>query len=326
WFTDLAQAADIHLAEEAAGRWGCGHGDRDRVLLRFPGGPAVAVCSACGKRAGNLHTRLRSRYRGPRERTPVDVEVLRPDGSTLAPGAEELALYRAARAEEATVIASALEQWRRGHTGRHYVLGERDFGEDLEAFLGALGARPWEREALRRAVPEGHVGREATVAAVLAAHPGRFTAALEAVLPGEPGFAARHPGVGPQELLRLAHLETERRKAVADLPAPSGLGPVGAWADRFVRFRRTHNERETLDRLRDDRNALAIPPGHFWAFAQALGGSLVGLERHFDVQAREAGEAWREAARRVLDATGAAYVEALDRYLQETGSGERAEA
>lgn len=107
WFSDLAEKAGLRISEEAPGRWGCGHADRPRALLRFRGGPALAACGACGKRADGLHRLVRERYAGPGVRQPVDLAVLRPDGGEAAPSREAMARYRAGIEGEDGLVRSA---------------------------------------------------------------------------------------------------------------------------------------------------------------------------------------------------------------------------
>ncbi len=107
WLQALGEKANAPLSEEAPGRWGCGHADRARALLRFRGGPAIALCAPCGKKAERFHGLLRERYAGPQVRQPVDLAVLRPDGSEAAPGREAMAKYRAGVMSEDGLIRSA---------------------------------------------------------------------------------------------------------------------------------------------------------------------------------------------------------------------------
>ncbi len=109
WFANVGGEA-VALASEALDQYGCGHPDRDRVVLQLEGGPSMACCAPCGQRLeGRLHGRVRERYLGPRQKKPVEIQVRRADGgATLEPTREAMARYRAGIATEADVIRSAL--------------------------------------------------------------------------------------------------------------------------------------------------------------------------------------------------------------------------
>lgn len=102
WLADLC---DVALSAEAQDRFGCGHGDVDRVALRFHGGPAIVVCPNCGKKAGHMHGRIGQRYAGPKQRQPVEVLRLRPDGTEAPLDAESVAAYRGGVLNEAMLLA-----------------------------------------------------------------------------------------------------------------------------------------------------------------------------------------------------------------------------
>ncbi len=85
---------DIPLKAEAPDRFGCGHADTDRVMLRFPDGPGIAICPTCAKKEGHMHGRIAGRYAGPKQRQPVDVVRLGADGTEHPLNAEAVASYR----------------------------------------------------------------------------------------------------------------------------------------------------------------------------------------------------------------------------------------
>ena len=109
WFANVG-GEDVAIASEALDQYGCGHPDRDRVVLGLEGGPSLACCGPCGARAGEggIHRRLRERYLGPRQKRPVTIHVRKADGADLLePGREAVARYRAGLASEQDVIRSA---------------------------------------------------------------------------------------------------------------------------------------------------------------------------------------------------------------------------
>jgi hypothetical protein len=99
WFDAIAGEA-IELRPEAPEEWGCGHTDRARVDLEMRGGPSITCCGPCGTRVEGLHKRVRERYVGPQQRQPVEVHLLKADGTSHEPGREAVAKYRAGLLDE----------------------------------------------------------------------------------------------------------------------------------------------------------------------------------------------------------------------------------
>ncbi|MGB0651838.1 MAG: hypothetical protein ACPGQL_01440 [Thermoplasmatota archaeon] len=326
WYAKLAKRGDLTLQQEENGRWGCGHTDRDRVLLTFRGGPGLAVCGACGKRAGHMHKLVAQHYAGPRRRQPVRLAILRADGESLELDDKDAAAYRAGVDTEQNAISKVIAAWRKeardASDGPRFVLGDQDHGSDQAEFLDALAPEPWERTALAAMTKDGFVRRATTVAEVLATLKDDLSTGVAALLPGDDRFLAEHAGATPRDLLRLAHEEAQHREAVAKLPTPQGIGTAGRWVDELARDACGRPAAEALQQLRRTHVDPALR-GHQAAFLAAMGADLAG-QADLTEGEREAGRARKELAAAVLAAEGKAYVAALDRYLQESGSGERA--
>jgi hypothetical protein len=324
WFEDLAERVGVPL-ERHGDDWCCPHADSATVELAFrgEGAPAVRACGGCGAKAGNLHRALLERCLvGARPGRPVDIRVALPAGDRLEVPETVATAYAKGATDEAGLLDQVLKAWRAA-AGRRYLLGRRDFGTDQEAFLEALGLEPWERDAARAMTRDGHLGDARGPADVLAAHRDRLAEGVDAILPGEgAAFAARHAGTEARAVLRLAREQAQRRERVRDLPEIPGLGPLGSWIDGFVRQARTLDRPQLLQRVR--REVAQSPfPAHLCAFLQASGLAGEG-ERSFTPDQKEAGTHWAPLARRVLEATGPAYRDAVLAYLAETGAGESA--
>lgn len=326
WFDDLADRTEVQLSVTDEGA-ACPHGDRPRVAMRMRGGPVILVCGACGHAAKNLHNHVTQRYLCGHPAKPVDLHIALPEGGQAPVGDNLQALYRAGKTDEADLIETALRAWRReakGSGSGRFVLAGRDFGADHDAFLDALQLAAWERDPVRRMTAGGHVGAHSAAADVLADHREQVPAGVEALLPGEgDSFVRQHAGVEARTLLRLAHNEAERRAKTRDLPDLSGeLGELGQWIDRFARDQRTHERAKLLADVRK-----LIPqsdhPAHLYAFLCAAGFESEG-DRSFSREQKEAGAHWAPLAKRVLDATGTEYREAVLGYLRDTGAGESA--
>ncbi|MFO1534333.1 MAG: hypothetical protein ABR586_01575 [Thermoplasmatota archaeon] len=324
WFLDLAARTGLQLATDATGGR-CPHADRARLALAFRGGPALVACGPCARRAGHLHGHVSNRALcGDQPGRPVELEVRLAAGGSLPVPEPVQAAYRSGNLDEESVLDRVLKEWRSTPTGLRFVLGSRDFGTDQEAFLGALGLEPWERAPVHAMTREGHVGENPAVADVLASHRARLPDAVATLLPAADAaaFVAAHPGVEARTLLRLAHEEAERRARTKDLPALPGLGPLGRWIDGFARDARTLDRARLLQEVRKQVPA-SRHPAHLYAFLRAVGLGSEG-ERTFTLEQREAGTHWEPLAKRVLEATGEGYREAVLAYVRETGAGETA--
>jgi len=317
----LAGRASITLGPDGDD-WTCPHRDAPRVRLGFRGGPGILVCAACGKTAGNLHGRLRNLYAGPRERHPVEVDVVIA-GQRLEPPPERLAAYRGGVEGERHLIEPVERAWReRSGDGVRFLLGGRDLGDDQEAFLDALGAEGWMRDALAAMTRTGHVGRSDRLGSVLQEHAGSIVEGVRVFLGDDaPAFAAARSHLSPDAVLRQAHDEAEARARVADLPDLGGLGPVGSALDDWARTVRRDGRAAGIDWVR--RSAGRIPDQHRFALVTALGGDL-SLDHTFDADARGAGGRLVDAARALLEAAGDDYRAALAAYLHQSGVGETA--
>lgn len=327
WLDALATRAEVALERDASGIH-CPHADeRPTVILGFRGGPDLAVCGPCGKRARpSLHALMAARYAGPRRRQPFRVACRVPDGTQAEPERELLAKYRAGLVTEPALLDATMGAWRAqaqatsGNAGRRFILGEQDFGDDLDAFLDALGAEPWERTALAAMVDGGHVGRRSTVAAVLDRHEARLADGVAAILGGpDDAWWQAHRGATPRDMLRLAAEEARRREVLATLPSPQGLGVVGAFVDAVAR--KALSEGAHAARTWARANADGVPAAHLFACLAALAKGA-SSEVGFTPDQVDAGRAWAEPAAAVLESTGPSYLDALAAYLSVTGTGE----
>lgn len=106
WFEAIGSDA-VTLSQESDALRGCGHADRDRVVLGLSDGPSVACCAPCAGRLEGLHRRMRERHVGPQQKRPFTIQVRKADGQLKEPTREAQARYRAGIATEADVIRSA---------------------------------------------------------------------------------------------------------------------------------------------------------------------------------------------------------------------------
>lgn len=304
------------LHQETEDRWGCGHRQADRVSLRFRGGPAIAICPPCARPEKNLHVRLAARYAGPRQRQPVEVEYLAPDGVAHELRGEVVAAYRAGAATEGTVAAEGRKTWR-PTGGTRYVFDGHDFGDDQEAFVQAVAKEEWERAAVRAATPDGHTDIGSSIEDILHAHQDHIVAAWRAAT-GNEGAPPRIPGRDLRGWLRREHDDAQRTRRMQRLPDPGDLGPVGRYLDRVARVHAADGPAAALRVAREGGGAL-VPAWQMATVMRALGGDLPrGLDEDSVGAVKESEGRLRE----LLEARGDAYVELLRRHLHDSGTGE----
>ena len=319
WIESLAARLEVTLvADDRDAR--CEHPDRAALAHVLPGtprGPEVRLCPDCLPK--ETPPAFTSRVRNPGGRRPFTLEVVFPDGTRRPVGADADAFYRVGRSSGSDLVAAEVAAWQKGLTGR-FAIGDRLFASQDE-FLDAIEAPGWMRPALRAMTAPGHAGPPMSLADLLVRHRARLADGLHALGADPAAVAARGANADEGALLRLAHEQADRDAKTADLPAVALSGSIGQWIDSFVRLRRTDGETVALQKGRREAPRLAHK-AHVAAFIAALGSDpAVGTGFSFDQ--KEAGLHMAPLAKRVLEATGPAYVEALRDYLEQSGSGEQ---
>jgi hypothetical protein len=321
WVEALGARLEVALELDGASAR-CAHPDRAslaHVLGEGGDGARVEVrlCAACcGPETGAV---LASRLATPGGRRPFTLAVVLPDGTRKDVGRDADAYYRVGKATGADLVQDAVSGWHAALGAGRYAIGDRLFaGQD--AFLDAVEAPAWMRPALAAMTAGGHAAPPMSLADLLARHRDRLADGVRA-LGGDPAsLAAKGANADEGALLRLAHESAERAAKTSDLPDPRAKGRIGSWIDGFVRLRRVEGEATAVARTR--REAAILPhKAHVAAFLVACGADA-SVGTGFTRDQVEAGQALAPLARRVLESTGPAYLEALRGYLMESGSGE----
>lgn len=320
WVEELGRVAEARVTKVDGG-WAFGKPDVPRIRLTFRGGPFIDGDG----RHGNLHELLGGGYAGPRERHPVEIDVVLPDGTLAEPDREFLAEYRAGVKTEREVIDDATARWRKKEREKasRFILGEQDFGTDQAAFLDALSPEAWERPVLERLTKGGFARRAATTADVFEHERARLGDAISPLVPDADAFLAARAKTPARDVARQAVEEAEARRRDARLPRIAG-GPETRLVDAVARAS-LRGRQAALDALRAGLDAGQVPMGHIAAFTAALGGDL-NLQSRFNQDAKLSAQVLQDAARRVLASEGDAYIESVQHFLQEAGSAERPQA
>ncbi len=315
WIAALAERASITL-ESVDDGWACGH-DAAQVVLGFRDGPSIRVCGRCGKKGGQFHRILASRYAGPRQRQPLRVQIRAPDGQLLKPEAEPVAKYRAGIHSEEDLIKDTLAGW--SPEGTVWMLGG-NIHRNLESWLDELGAQPWERTALAAMAPDGFDKDAQSVSQVLEALSHRLDDGVKAVLPDTTGaWLGSHRQMAIRDILRAADHEATRREATANMPAQA-WGPIGTFLDAMARTNKADGRTATIASLRKAADEGSIPALHLWLALQGIGGDTSLAARIGDHT--EDGGPLIPLAQAVFTSEGEAYTAALADYLRQTGTGE----
>lgn len=323
WIDALSRDDEVTLGPEDQD-YGCGHQGTGRVVLGLRGGPSIAICKACARRTGNLHGRLAARYVGPRLRQPVEVWFEAPDGQRMEWDPKQVAAYRAGTTSERDLIREATDRWRQATptAGPRFVLGERDFQDDQEAFLDALDIEPWERQALAVMTRDGHQGRRDAVEAVLRRNKTRLPDGLAAI--ADTDLVDRllsQPTSDLRGVLREAHEQQERRIKTAALPRVHASGPIGRLLDDAARAHLTEGPRGAI--------AVATQsPAAGWmrcAVVLACNGDP-DLDGGFNADEKGAAEPWVERLQQLFASEGDDYTQRLREAVEASGTGEAVEA
>ena len=320
WWDQVGAKAGV--AWEDHGIRTCPHPHDDLVRVGFPGGPHGAVCGRCAPEG--LHASMKQRFAGPHERRPFEVRVLRGgvDGEAMEVERELLASYRAGVADERTVIRQTLAQWREAAEGVRFNLGAKEY-DSHDAFLDALGAEGWLRDAAKAMTRHGHQGPSEGLPAVLEAHRDRLDRGVATMLERPAAFLDQHRGLTAHAVLHKAHDEQARRAAMAALPQVSDLGPAGRWVDHWARTVRAQGGSAGLALVRHATSDAPVPRGHLVAFLLASGGDLA-LDASFTPDEEAQGKALAATVQRLASCGPDGYEAALRGYLMEGGLGEDA--
>lgn len=295
----------------------CAHPDRASLAHVLGDGVEVRLCaSCCGPETGAV---LSARLSTPGGRRPYALTVVLPDGTRKDVGRDADAYYRVGKTAGAEVVQGVLAAWHSGLGAGRFAVGDRLF-PDQAAFLDAIEAPAWMRPALAAMTKDGHAAPTMSLADLLARHRDRLADGVRALGADPAEVAAKGANADEAALLRLAHESAERRAKTADLPEPRNAGRIGSWIDGFVRLRRLEGESTAIARTR--REAALLPhKSHVAAFLVACGADA-SVGTGFSRDQVEAGHSLAPLAKKVLEATGPSYLEALRGYLVESGSGE----
>jgi hypothetical protein len=317
WVEALGARLEVALEMDGASAR-CAHPDRASLAHALAPGVEVRLCAACcGPETGAV---LASRLATPGGRRPFTLAVVLPDGTRKEVGRDADAFYRVGKSTGADLVQGVLAAWHAGlaQAGR-FAVADRLFA-DQEAFLDAVEAPDWMRPALAAMTKGGDAAPAASLADLLARHRDRLADGIRALGADPAEVAARGANADEGALLRLAHEAAERRARTADLPEPKAAGRIGQWIDGFVRVRRLEGETTAIARTR--REAALLPhKAHVAAFLVACGADP-SVGTGFSRDQVEAGQSLAPLAKKVLEATGPAYLAALRGYLAESGSGE----
>ncbi len=323
WLDELATEVNAPL-RPVEGGYALGEAKGAYVRLDFRGGPSLRIYPGPGM--GNVHKAVSARYAGPRQRHPVEVVVVLPNGEQTEPSRDALASYRGGIMDERALSDSSVAAWRTEHgkAGRRYVLGDRDLGEDQEAFLAAVKHEAWEEPALRAITADGFVGKARHGADVFDALEGKLGIAIATMLPADAcrRLLAARGRMPAHDVVRKAHEQAELARVDRLLPAVSGGAEVQC-IDAIARGRLLRGRAGALDAVRKALDAAKVPPGHIAAFLAALDGD-VALSSRLDEDATSAGLVLKDAAQAVLDAQGEDYVQAVNDFLRAAGVSEKA--
>lgn len=321
---------DLGLHDAGNARWSCGHDERDAIVLAWTSA-AVSLrrCEACSGDESTLN-RLLHHMTGPKILRGFDVAADLAPLVAAAGSAPRVDAALPAQAKQAYLAGSMqdaqlLDAARAARTSalkaqptRVLVAGPRSYGDDVDAFLAALGPTPAEERALRAGLAASGravvLDKPTTARALADLWPDHGLAMLEAAAGGDAGLARElhKPALGPDEaaeLVRRAGREGASRAVLAALPKYAALPPAAATADALARtFRAEGAEAATREALA--RAASGKQKGVCLAFLDELKATK-GQEWRFSPTDRDVAASVAPAIARLLRGEPQAYHDAL---------------
>jgi len=211
-----------------------------------------------------------------------------------------------------------------------YIIGEQCFGDDKEAFLNRIRGSDVEKKALTRLIMEKEIPlvTESDIAGRIIAElwdshwkdlisyvadEGDLEEAKKNVKEGSPGA-----------LLKEAARIHATRKIHSSLPAYKRLGEIGTMADSFARIYKTEGKEALLRAMEKERSRGHRQRAIKYAFISAVSEADVkGWQ--FTAEEKDFGSYLAQFAKRLMEAEGEEYDEALKLLLEASGAMEEVE-
>ncbi len=312
----------------------CGH-DRPAVRIRWSSaGKEVRVCAECASDVNTAqHLMARVAAPDPYDDLKVSVEHRYGGGRPECHGefstpASLVKRYLDGDLDDAGLITEHIRakgEWMRSR-GQVYIIGQECYGRDGEAFLDSLKGSDSEKAALRAVlalnVPivsdQNQAGK--VIGELWGSHAQAMLAAVSDKDTAEAVLAMKD--LTPGQMLAEAVRLVKEREVLQSFPRYTQLGPVGQLADGLARAFRTGGA-ATMLRSVERTEKVHLRRAICYAFLEAVG-EAQARKWQFSREERESGEHLAPLALEMTRAGGEEYHQALQRLLQESGSGETA--
>lgn len=331
YIDERAASSTYDLDEEGS----CGHElSRGHLVLSMDGGRrTVRVCRSCAGDRNLLHHFI-SRMTAPDPLREIDVHVVHSYHDMESPELQDFlvdedlreAYVRGSLNDRKLIdeVVKRRSQEMRSSGAGVLMIGDRNYGRDLESFLKDLRGSDDEKQVLRNflekdfvtVLVKGDRSSEAINALWEEHHDALIIAASSPEVLEEMGDVS---GKNPGKAVSEAIMRQQAKGILADIPVFSELGEVGGYADRLARAFKTggppavrkYIESET----RGYRNrAVGL------AFLRATGEQFNTWQ--YNKEELDFSEYLEQFAKAMMEAKGEAYADSLANMIVASGSGE----
>jgi hypothetical protein len=352
------QQPKANMSEASPGLWTCPHIDPQAVKEEEPvddtylrlewrsAGILVGLCKRCARTSRDSALLSITKHMAvPKVGADFDVQVLhRLQGAEGCQLWDRLSRMKLKRDDHDAYIngevddlglielhLKAVGEELEGYKGSHFILEDRTYCDDVEAFLEALAPSDEERLALEAILPDlDHplVLDRATTSKVLGElWEDHGEVALRAVVGGDEELLSKYlddPEVAsnPSNVLKRALVDHRKRTIISRLPEYPKLPKIAAFADRVARVYRTKGADGALRAIEKARGSDTRIKSVAYSFLLALGRSA-SKKWQYDRTEIDFANFLRDKAKALLDAKADEYHEALQALLSATGSTER---
>ena len=352
------QQPKANISEASSGLWSCPHVDPEAVKAAKPiddtylrlewrsAGIVVGLCKRCARTSRDSVLGSIAKHMAiPKLESDFDVQVLhRLRGaedcelwdrlSTLKVEEDNLEVYYKGQVDDLGLIELHLKtvsERLEEHRGPHFILEDRTYCDDAEAFVDALNPSDEERLALEAILPgldHPLILERATPSKVLVElWEDHGEEALTAVVGGDEELLAKYledPEVqsSPSNVLKRALVDHRKRTIISKLPEYRKLPKIAAFADRVARAYRTKGAEGALRTIEKERGSDTRIKSVAYAFLLALGRES-SKKWQYDRTEIDFANFLQDKAKALLEAKPDEYHGALQAMLSATGSTER---
>jgi len=340
-------AADSVGANKLEGNtYSCPHNPVEIDHVEFDwisAGKKILVCDQCAIKSKNTLRKLAEGMAVPRALSEFEISVVRPlrlvagkgdCGKILnRPVSDELLdKYSSGAIGDKELIDSHIDEIRsalKEEKSRIFLKGDECFGDDMEAFIGAMTEDDVEGRALagllkgieHPVVVEGGDSVNKLLSAYWDSHGREALCAVVSKDLADKYYKKEESAKSPLKVIRQALTEAEHEAASSRIPKYSHLSQYGEFADEVAKVYKTKGQRDAIAVLDDNTSNDHRIRSMAHAFYLALGVTTKSWK--FTDEEKAYGKHLEDSARKLLESAGPeGHHEAFEKFLKEAGCAE----